>query len=395
VIVECQCEQKVEVPDQPPAGAAYICSHCYRPLPITVTEPVPAPGKHHRKRLQWLGGGALAVFLVALCAVLFYYTPPSEVGPRRQSVAAANANSSGFPPTSQGDESYDIPSSAYSSAAENPAKAREDEIVQEDAGQSGDFELESKYRHINDRYFDGQLPTIPVLWEPNLEEVGPLIAQGYVMQGLASSHPEMILLNPRNRDNPAELQRVLCHEMIHVYLYTQHDMTTHHGPAFKKEWSRLMRAGAFQGIAGSEDDKLRLQARLQSESRELSSESAQLEQANAALDQYGSDVKQQKSELEQEHEELNRRITQANQDREGWPSRGEMDDYQARARALYERIADFRTRVAAFNAQVARYNAESRRFNEEVARFRMMMDNPDGLDKNSIIPEQNELSPRE
>jgi predicted SprT family Zn-dependent metalloprotease len=398
VIVECPCGQKIQVPDPPPAGAAYVCNRCYRTLPIAAgAEPVPAPGKNRRKRLQGLGAGALAIFLVVFCAVLYYNTPPAEVGPATQSAARAagsgpaSQSPSEIPANSPEDE---IVAPDVHSEPQSPAKAREDEIVAQDAGLLGDPELENDYQYINDRYFDNQLPTIPVLWEARLEEVGPLIAQGYVMQGLASAHPGLILLNPRNRGNSVELQRVLCHEMVHVYLYTQHDLTVHHGAAFQREWRRLLRAGAFQGIVATQNERSSLQARLESESRRLNAESAEIEETNSELDQAGSDIDQQKSSLQQEHQDLNERIAQANQQGEGWPSREEMDDYQARARALNLRIADFRARVAALNAQVAGYNAGRKRFNQEVARFRMMMDNPDALEGNSSLQDKSELTPR-
>ena len=51
--------------------------------------------------------------------------------------------------------------------------------------------------------------------------------------------------------------------------------------------------------------------------------------------------------------------------------------------------------MAALNARVASYNAASQRFNQQVARYRMMMDNPDGLDVNTSIQNQSELTPRQ
>lgn len=403
MILECQCGQKVQVPDAPSPGAVYVCNRCYRTLPVsTGGASLPAPAKKGGKAWRWLGGGAVAMAVAGLAAVLYYNTPPAEVGTRSSVYVPPAASAPAVPSQAATPDNSDenaapsgIPTSAASQDTESPAKAREDEIVAQDAGRLGDPELENDYQDVNNRYFDNQLPNLPVLWEPRLDEVGPLIARGYVMQGLASSRPELILINPRTRDDPAKLRRVLCHEMIHIYLYTQHDLTAHHGPAFQEQWRRLLRAGAFQGVDASQSEKERLQARLRSESSELSAESSRLAGTNSQLDQEGSEIDQEKSALEQVHADLNQRIVRANREREGWPSLPEMDAYRQRARALNQRIAAFRARVAAFNAQVAGFNAACQRFNREVARYRMMMDNPDGLEGHTIIPDQSELTPHD
>src|SRR2546426_228365 len=48
----------------------------------------------------------------------------------------------------------------------SPAEAKEQEIVDQDAGKAGDPELSKEYQEINERYFGNKLPGIPVLWEP-------------------------------------------------------------------------------------------------------------------------------------------------------------------------------------------------------------------------------------
>ena len=117
VILECQCGQKVEVPDQPLAGAAYVCNRCFRAFPsVAGAAEIPAAGKNRGKRLKRLGGGALAIFLMALCAVLFYNTPPAEVEPGAPSSWPSAAvtgpgipRASGTEAGSRADETVDIP----------------------------------------------------------------------------------------------------------------------------------------------------------------------------------------------------------------------------------------------------------------------------------------------
>ena len=114
MIVECPCGQKIQVPDPPPAGAVYVCNRCLRALPNAAgAEPI---RDNRRKRLQWFGAGALAIFLVAFCAVLFYNTPSAEIGPPTQSAA---------PPAVSGPASQ--------SPSEIPANSLQDEIVAPDA----------------------------------------------------------------------------------------------------------------------------------------------------------------------------------------------------------------------------------------------------------------------
>ena len=74
----------------------------------------------------------------------------------------------------------------------NPAEAMEWQVIEQDAGKSGDTELANHYQQVNERYFDGRLPGIPVLWEPRLKEVGPLIADDFRLEGLADDENSVI-----------------------------------------------------------------------------------------------------------------------------------------------------------------------------------------------------------
>src|SRR5438093_3848597 len=104
----------------------------------------------------------------------------------------------------------------------SPAEAKEQEIVDQDAGKAGDPELSKEYQEINERYFGNKLPGIPVLWEPRLAEVGPLIAEDYEEDGLCVfGSNNFILLNSRISRNAAETRRVLCSEMVYEHSFVK------------------------------------------------------------------------------------------------------------------------------------------------------------------------------
>jgi hypothetical protein len=63
----------------------------------------------------------------------------------------------------------------------NPVEAKEWQIIEQDIGKLGDPEPTKDYQQVNERYFDGKLPGIPVLWEPQLKKVGPLIAFDFTL----------------------------------------------------------------------------------------------------------------------------------------------------------------------------------------------------------------------
>src|SRR5581483_10533395 len=90
-----------------------------------------------------------------------------------------------------------------------------------------------------------------------------------------------ILLNPALEHDPAARARALCHEMVHVRLFTRGDSSTRHGPAFKVELQRLSAEGAFEGVAASDREKADLRAWLDAESARLAEEKSAIEKAAA------------------------------------------------------------------------------------------------------------------
>lgn len=360
MIIQCQCGQKNRIPDTPDARSAYLCGHCgtnlYFPAGSNTTI---GAGKHHEsraRRIPRLSLRDLAILAVA-CVLLYGLW-----------------------------QSVNVPEPCNQPTPTNPDKAKEQEIVCQDAGKSGDPDLDADYQEVNADYFRNKLPRIPVIWEPKLAEVGPLVAKDFILEGLANPDPELILINPRNRGNQAGLRRVLCHEMVHIYLFTIGDMKTKHGPAFQTELRKLWQEGAFQGIPATEDKKLSLRSWLTSESAKLSAESIELKRKNAGLDRAHLEIERRKKLAEGERHELNQRISLANERGNGWPSDDKIEAFRAGVRRLNQQIENFGAAEATFRTSLTNYKAEVTHYNSQVSRYNLMMAYPDGLDENSMIP---------
>ena len=280
--------------------------------------------------------------------------------------------------------------------ATNPAKAEEQAIIDRDAGMLGDVELSNNYQEVNERYYGNKLPKIPILWEPRLKEVGALTAEGLVQKGLWAQQGDkvFILVNPEAGANPRELRRVLCHEIVHEYLFTLGDTRANHGAAFKSELHRLAEAGAFEGISASEDEKASLKFWIEGESTRLAGELSSISEEGIDLDQTKKTMELEKTSSDRELRDLNQRITIANDQGSGWPSDDEMESFKARGRLFDQRAADFNGRVASFQVRVADYNGDVSRFNRSVNRYNLMMAYPDGLDEESAIQPKSTVNPR-
>lgn len=257
--------------------------------------------------------------------------------------------------------------------ATNPAEAMMADLIQRDAGREADPDLAKDYQEINERHFGGKLPSIPVLWEPGLEQIGPLIAPGFTQEGLWGQHGKtaLILLNPALRANAAKARAALCHEMVHEYLFTTGESPTKHGPAFQNELQRLLSEGAFQGISASEEEKASLRSWLETQVKRLDTE-------KRALDEDGVNLRREGGELDQRVRDLNARIASAQNQGSSAPSQDEIRSMEA-SRDLFSRSA------TDFNVRVAQYNADVQQFNAEVNRYNLMMSYPDGLDEESAI----------
>ena len=372
MIIRCRCGQQNRLPDILQANCTYRCGRCGNDLFLPTDEAATYRHSNQSKLIRRLDLKRVGIIL-AFLGFVFYSVWHDSV---RQPVRNTEGTSKSIP------------------TVQSPAKARESQIVEQDRGRPGDSELVRDYQEVNIGYFGGKLPQIPVIWEPRLQEVGPLFGKGYILEGFASSDPELILLNPINKGKRDELRRVLCHEMVHVYLFTNGDMKTHHGPAFQAELHNLLLAGAFKGIWATDDQKSSLRFWLKNESRRLHAESVELKRRNSGLNKAAEEIDEQRTTIGQEHLELNRRIAFANEKGGGWPADEELDSFKDNARAFSQRVADFNANVAVFNRSVANQRAGIKRYNYEASRYNLMMAYPDGLDEDSIIrPKKEEITP--
>jgi hypothetical protein len=226
--------------------------------------------------------------------------------------------------------------SAARTAAEpsaSPADIRQQEILRESIGNPGDPELGSMYETINVRHFGGALPAMPVVWERRLEEVGALAGRTFTLEGMFGRVGErtVILIHPKLRSDGPGLERALCHEMVHAYLYVTGDTSTDHGPAFQAVLSRLADAGAFAGLAASPEEREGLRAW-------LDAESARLDEERQAMERIGQELEAERAEVERDAVAARR------------------DAYNARAGLANARADRYRAAVEAFNRQVERYN---------------------------------------
>src|SRR4029078_4405727 len=115
----------------------------------------------------------------------------------------------------------------------SPVEARQQQIMREDLDKFGSPELGTLYQRINTAHFGGALPPMPILWEPKLVEVRALAARPFTLEGMFRRlrRRTAILLNPSLRSNTPALERALCHEMVHAYLFSTGYTTTNHVPA--------------------------------------------------------------------------------------------------------------------------------------------------------------------
>ena len=162
-----------------------------------------------------------------------------------------------------------------------------------------DPDLASDYEQLNLDYFKNILPaSASVRWETGLADLGPLIADGFIVQGLTDG--TMILLNPiveRDRD---QRRRALCHEMTHVAVWKQ---DTGHGPIFQDQLRHLAELGAFKGLVSTDEERdaalatlKQKRAALETEERALRADRESLDRTSqAAVNAYNGRVRRQQA----------------------------------------------------------------------------------------------------
>jgi hypothetical protein len=202
-----------------------------------------------------------------------------------------------------------------------------------------------------------------VAWEPELTKVGELAGRKFTLEGMFGhlGKRTIILLTPALQNDRPALDRALCHEMVHAYLYSVGDGTTGHGPAFQTVLRRLSREGAFAGIVASDEERAALRTW-------LDAEGARLESERQALQQLDADIQRERAEVENSVAGLNARMN-AGQD----VSESEIAAVNARRDAYNQRATDA-------NARVERDRRDHETLNREVARYNLMLVYPDGAD---------------
>ena len=263
---------------------------------------------------------AVVLLLLAVAVWLFVRARPQP--PPRMTPAQSSAPSMARPPSPAAAPAEPPP-------AVPPADSRTEELLRANASLEPDPDLLARYRDIDARYFGRALPAASLRWEPGLAEVGPTIAENFRLEGATDGH--LIILNPDVRANPQELQRALCHEMVHVAVWTQ---DRGHGPVFQRFLRDLADQGAFEGVVASDDEKLALRSTLDARAAALRSEAETLRTA-----------------------------------------RGEVDAAPGSLRT---------DRAVAYNRRVEEYNASVADFNQLAARYNLMIVYPDGLDRERV-----------
>jgi hypothetical protein len=205
------------------------------------------------------------------------------------------------------------------------SEIKTEQLFRANAGFASEPALADEYDSISARYFDGALPAVRVRWEERLDEIGPLIAEGFRLEGVTNGR--VILLHPALQEDAHQLKRVLCHEVAHVALG---DRSDGHGPRFQALLKRLATEGAFEGLIATDEEKAALRAALDRRSEEMDREMSRLRGEWAEVD--GKDV----------------------------------------------------ARVEAYNARVRRLQDDAADFNRRIAQYNLMISYPDGLDEERL-----------
>lgn len=209
------------------------------------------------------------------------------------------------------------PSAANAAPASPPSRSeiKTEQLFRVNASLPSDPVLADAYQAISAQYFGGSLPAVRVRWEWRLDDIGPLIAEGFRLEGVTNGR--VILLHPALEDDPQQLKRVLCHEVVHVALKERSDG---HGPRFQGLLRRLAAEGAFAGLVATDEEKAELRTSLDRRSQEMDREASRLRGDWSELD-----------------------ATNAVR----------VEEYNARVRRLQDAAAEFNRRVAQYNLMIA------------------------------------------
>jgi hypothetical protein len=258
---------------------------------------------------------------------------------------------------------------ARNAASAASTDERQRQLLRENLDRPADAVLARRFAAINATHFSNTLASMPVVWEPRLAEIGALAGRTFTLLGVFGQEGErsIILLHPSLKDDAASLDRALCHEMVHAYLFSLGDTSTDHGDAFRKVLHRLSSEGAFVSIEASPEERAQLQAW-------LGTESARLEAEREALDRLKPELETERIALQEAVEEFNARVAAGNAAGRGLPPAEETTSLNARRDA-------YNDRAAAMNRRGLEFRVAQDEYNGQVARYNLMATYPDGLDE--------------
>jgi hypothetical protein len=346
-----RCTHSIEPPEGQ-TGGTIACPGCGHvnvvPAPrVTVVAPTsrsPASGS------GWVGTFAVAAVVVGTVWAGWYYISPHVM----QAAATPVEVSAG--------------------------EALQQRLLKQNLSRAGDPILNRLFQDKNTRHFGGALPGIEVMWEPGLTAAGG--GESVSLQGMFGQHGRraVILLNPSLQGDDAAIARTISHEMVHAFLFTRGDRTSHHGPAFQAVLHRLLAEGAFEGIFATEDEQRALRAWLDAESQRLDEE-------RSIMETRATELERERASVERVVSELNARIRSLKARRRRPPPAEEIAAV-ASAKAAYN------ARAAAANQRAADYQQAVEFFKREANRYNLMLLYPDGLDDAAPIAPRPDLAPK-
>lgn len=337
-----------------PAGIRFRCGRCARDVQATADQAgqvVVCPGCQHRN----------------LCPTPGETT--SRVGARRPASSPESGSSARTILRAIGvvvlvallwiawSRLADRDASARAPESATAADARQHELLRKNLDRPGDPALAAMYDEINARHFDGALPSMPVVWEPELTTVGELSGREFSLEGMFGfvDTRALILLTPQLQTDRRALERVLCHEMVHAYLHTLGDSTGEHGPTFQTVLRRLSAEGAFEGLVATDEDRAQLRGWLDAEQARLDAEAEALDALDARLQSERLEVESARADPAGRSNPQHAALVASLR-----------DAYNRRAAEATSRVEQLRRDRAVLNREIARYN--------------LMLVYPDGVD---------------
>jgi hypothetical protein len=263
--------------------------------------------------------------------------------------------------------------SASAAEALSPTDALQQELLKQDIDKPADPALAAMYQSLNLKYFSSTLPALPVMWEPGLARATALSGQQFTLEGMFGhiGKQSAILLNPALGQDEAALERALCHEVVHAYLFSTGDTSTDHGPNFQAILKHLADEGAFQGVMATDAERESLRAWLDAESKRL-------DEARRMASELEPDLNKEKADAEQALADYNVRVAAAK-------AAGTTSLPDETIAEVNSRLDAYNRRANETNARLAKDRADLEHFNQEVQRYNLMLVYPDGLDQTAAM----------